>query len=496
MKRFRARIGPPDRTFPVYETVTNLLSSLSIPVRPCLGSRRSGPALCLGPGGKDTGLASRLQRALARAHPVAFTAVAGLAGFFAYFSMYAFRKPFSAATFVDVPGWHFVLDYKIALVLAQVAGYALSKLIGVKVISEIRPARRGGAILGLIGVAWLALVAFALIPPPWNIACLFVNGLPLGMIWGLVFGYMEGRRVSEALGAILCASFILSSGVVKSVGAWLIHTGQVGVFWMPAAAGALFMPLLALSVWVLGQLPPPDARDEAERVRRAPMTGAERGAFLRLYAPGLALLVFAYVLLTALRDFRDNFAAEIWTRLGYGGEAGIFSATELPVAIIALGAMAAVIVVRDNRRALLVIHALVAGGFLLLGLATLAFQARLISPVAWMILAGAGLYAAYTPFNAVLFDRLVAFSGRVATAGFLIYVADASGYLGSVGLLLWRNFGVASLDWLQVFILSAYVTSLAGAAATVLAAIYFARQTDPAKASGTAGLAARRPAQA
>ena len=417
-----------------------------------------------------------LRARLARANPVVFTAVAGLAGFCAYFSMYAFRKPFTAATYEAVPGWHFALDYKIALVLAQVAGYALSKLIGVKVISEIAPVRRGAAILGLIGVSWLALVAFALIPAPWNVACLFVNGLPLGMIWGLVFAYMEGRRVSEVLGAMLCASFILSSGVVKSVGAWLMQSAHVDRLWMPAAAGAMFAPLLVVSVWVLGQLPPPDARDEAERIRRAPMTGKERSAFLKAYAPGIVLLVVSYILLTAFRDFRDNFAAEIWTGLGYGGEAGIFSASELPVAAIALGAMAAVIVVRDNLRALMVIHALIAVGFLLLGVSTLAFQDHLISPVAWMILAGAGLYTAYTPFNAVLFDRLVAFSGRVATAGFLIYVADASGYLGSVALLLWRNFGQVSLNWVQFFTLSAYATSVVGVVATVLAAIYFLRR--------------------
>ena len=414
-----------------------------------------------------------VRRALARANPVVFTAVAGLAGFSAYFSMYAFRKPFAAATFEFVPGWHFVLNYKIALVLAQVAGYALSKLIGVKVISEIEPGRRGGAIIALIGISWLALVAFAIIPAPWNVACLFANGLPLGMIWGLVFGYMEGRRVSEVLGAILCASFIVSSGVVKSVGSWLTHSVNVSEFWMPAAAGALFMPLLLLSVWVLGQLPPPSERDEAERVRRAPMTGAERGAFLRTYAPGIILLVVAYILLTALRDFRDNFAAEIWTALGYGGEAQIFSTAELPVAVIALAAMGAVIIVCDNLRALMVIHGLIAAGFVLLGISTLAWQAHLISPDVWMILAGAGLYTAYIPFNAVLFDRLVAFSGRIATAGFLIYVADASGYMGSVALLLWRNFGAVYLDWLQFFVMSAYATSVIGLGMTALAAIYF-----------------------
>lgn len=414
--------------------------------------------------------------ALAKANPIVFASVTGLAGFATYFSMYAFRKPFAAATFDAVPGWPFVLDYKIALVMAQLVGYALSKVIGVKVVSEISPGRRGMAILALIGAAWLALVAFALIPPPWNVAAMFFNGLPLGMIWGLVFGYMEGRRVSEVLSAILCASFIVSSGIVKSLGAWLMGSLHVDRFWMPAAAGAVVFPLLFVSVWLLGQIPPPSPDDEAQRVRRAPMSRDERKAFLGRYWPGITLLVAAYVLTTAFRDFRDNFAAEVWTALGYGKEASVFSASELPVAVISLVALAAVMAVQNNRRALMVVHGLIVAGFLLLGGCTWAFQAHLIAPLPWMILVGAGLYLVYTPFNAVLFDRLIAFSGHVATAGFLIYVADAYGYVGSVALLVWRNFGALQVDWLQFFILFAYATSIVGATLSALAAVYFARQ--------------------
>src|SRR5690606_30871893 len=199
----------------------------------------------------------RVRLWLERANPVAFVLFAGLAGFCAYFSMYAFRKPFTAATFDDVAGWEFALDYKIALVVAQVVGYALSKLAGVKVISETRPERRAAAILLLIGASWLALVLFAFVPAPWNVAALVLNGLPLGLIWGLVFGFMEGRRTGEVLGAILCASFILSSGVVKSIGKALMEQFSVSAFWMPAATGLVFMPLLAVSVLALAALPPP-----------------------------------------------------------------------------------------------------------------------------------------------------------------------------------------------------------------------------------------------
>jgi len=92
--------------------------------------------------------------------------------------MYAFRKRFSVATLAVVPGWTFALDYKIALVIAQVIGYATWKLIGIKVISELQPVKRAPAIVALNLLAWLALLLFALIPAPWNVAAMFLNGLP------------------------------------------------------------------------------------------------------------------------------------------------------------------------------------------------------------------------------------------------------------------------------------------------------------------------------
>jgi hypothetical protein len=429
---------------------------------------------------------SKLTKTLEHANPVLFTAFAGLAGFAAYFSMYAFRKPFSVAIFGAVPGWHFLLDYKIALVLAQVAGYALSKLMGVKLIAEFQPAKRAGAIFKLIGLSWVALLLFAVVPAPWNVFAMFLNGLPLGMIWGLVFGFMEGRRTSEVLGAILCASFIVSSGAVKSVGKLLMDAWHVSPFWMPAATGLIFFPLLAVSVWGLSILPPPSAADETARVRRAPMDAAARASFLSRYGTGLALLVISYVMTTAIRDFRDNFAAELWTALGFGREAAVYTASELPVAVLALTVLGVIIVVRDNVRALLVIHGVVVAGLALLGLSTLAFHAGLLSPLAWMILSGAGLYMAYVPFNAMLFDRLIAVSGTVGTAGFLIYIADASGYLGSCALLVWRNFGLVQLNWLQVFTAAAYATSILGSALVILSgAFFYAKQRQARALSST-----------
>jgi Family of unknown function (DUF5690) len=410
---------------------------------------------------------------LERGHPAFLILFGGAAAFCAYFSMYAFRKPFSAATYDNVTGWDFLLDFKIALVIAQVLGYAISKFIGIKIISELGKEKRGLAILGLIGLSWIALVLFAVLPTPWNVAALFLNGLPLGLIWGLVFSYLEGRRTTEALGAILCVSFIVSSGAVKSLGALFMEQLAVGPFWMPAVTGFAFFPLLFVSVWGLSLLPDPSAEDVAARVKRVPMNSAQRRNFMETYGLGLVLLIAGYVFLTAFRDLRDNFAAEIWRGLGQSNGAALFTLSELPVALVALTVLASFMGIKNNRTALLVVHGLVGFGFASIGLSTLAFEAQMIGPVAWMIIVGAGLYSAYTPFNTVLFDRLVAATGQMATAGFLIYLADAAGYIGSVGLLLAKNFATLNLDWVAFFKLAAYAVSVVGTLGIIGSALYF-----------------------
>ena len=116
----------------------------------------------------------------------------------------------------------------------------------------------------MIAISQFSLLLFGLVPPPYNFVCLFLNGLPLGMVFGLVLCFLEGRRVTEALNAGLCASFILADGVTKSVGAYLLQAG-VTQFWMPFAAGLFFIPALLLCVWMLTQIPPPGPSDVAQR---------------------------------------------------------------------------------------------------------------------------------------------------------------------------------------------------------------------------------------
>jgi hypothetical protein len=418
---------------------------------------------------------SGLTRWIAGLPPAVFSIYAIAAAFTTYFCMYAFRKPFAAGTFdmevdlVFLPPMHL----KILFIISQVLGYCTSKFIGIKVISELNPAKRAVAILLTIGVAELALLLFAVVPAPWNAVCLVLNGLPLGMVWGLVFGFLEGRRVTEVLGAGLSVSYIVASGVVKGVGKSLIDSG-ISEWWMPFLTGLVFFPLLILSVFLLSRLPPPTPEDEALRVRREPMDGKARTAFVRRFFPGLFFLTFLYIFLTAYRDFRDNFAVEIWAAIGFDGAEQLATA-ETKIAFLVVIALGFVMLVRNNRVALLVIHVVMLIGTALIGLSTMAWQAELIAPDTWMIAVGFGLYLAYVPYGCILFDRLIAAVGVTATAGFMIYVTDAFGYAGSVGLLLWKNFGEPDLSWLDFFVKFSYAASVLCSVCFVISMFYFAR---------------------
>ncbi len=396
-------------------------------------------------------------RRLSASSPAVFIAVAGVFSFVAYCGVYAFRKPFTAGTYEGQELWG--IQFKIVLVTAQVAGYALSKFIGIRVISGMTAKRRPQYLLGLVAVAGLSLLGFAITPFPWNAGWMFINGIPLGMAWGLIFSYLEGRRVTEALAAILCINFIVSSGFVKTCGKWLLNTTSVGEFWMPFLVGLIFLPALLICIWVLEHLPPPSEADIAQRAPRAGMSGADcKNLFFR-YAPGLTLLILAYLVLTIVRDVRDNFAVEIWDELGFKGQAAILTTAELPVALFSLLSVGALMFVKDNFRALWLNHGLAILGALLLFGGTFLFQKNMISPIMWMISSGFGLFLPYILFNGVLFDRLMASFREQGNVGFLIYMADSIGYLGSVGILFWRNFGAGNMSWLAFYTKLCYLGS-------------------------------------
>ncbi len=397
---------------------------------------------------------------------------AALVTFLAYATVYAFRKPFTVGGFEQQPmvlGIH----YKDALVISQVLGYMMSKFYGIRFISELKKHGRGRVILLLVAVSWMALLLFAWVPAPWNVIFLFINGFPLGMIWGVIFSYVEGRKATDFIGAALAVSFIFSSGFVKSVAKWLLIDFHITDQWLPFATGLVFLIPLLLFVFLLERIPPPSESDIQLRVSRQPMDRQKRKQFFSKFSTGIILLILIYVFLTLFRDIRDNYAADIWKELGYGNQPSVFTATEVPITIAVLALISSMMLIRNNRQAFVVTHWIIVAGFLIAGVSSLLFVSKLLPAFEWMTWVGMGLYMGYIPFNCILFDRMIATFRQTGNVGFLMYLADSFGYLASVAVIVSKTIFNPDLSWTAVYSNGVILLSVAGIAATVWALGYF-----------------------
>lgn len=415
-----------------------------------------------------------LQRLLANSK-LFFIAWCMIAAFGTYFCMYAFRKPFTAGTYSGLSLWD--IHYKSFLIISQVLGYMLSKFIGIKIISELKSSQRKRLIICLILFAEISLLFFGLVSHPYSFIFLFLNGLPLGIIWGIVFSYLEGRRFTEVLAMGLSVSLIVSSGILKTV-YFEIHDWFPGVteFWMPALVGALFFPLFLLFVWMLSVIPQPTETDILLRAERVPMTKDDKKNVVKEFGFGIICFVIIYSLLLTMRDFRDNFSVEIWKEIGGVWDKTIFSKTELITGLIVLCAIGSLSMIRNNIKGFWAVLWLIALGILLSGGSTLLFQLELLHPFWWIVFIGMGMFLAYIPIQVALFERLIAIFKIKANAGFFIYICDAIGYLGSVALLLYKEFFMKDLSWANVMIWFSYFLTGACLVFLILAAIFFNRK--------------------
>ncbi len=406
-----------------------------------------------------------------------FVIYVSFSSFVVYSCMYGFRKPFTSASFNEIT--LFGISYKVVLVISQVIGYMLSKFYGIRFIAMMQPSRRAGFIVRLVLVAWGSLLLFALVPAPYNFIFMFINGLPLGMVWGLVFGFLEGRRVTELMGAILATSFIFASGLAKTVGKWLMLSVGISEWWMPFAAGAIFLVPLLISTWLLNQTPSCSLTSERTSqpygLSRLPMEKRERMAFLKRFGLALAPAIIAYGMLTILRDFTEDFANELWTETGYRNSADIFARTSTVTSLVVLAVIAGFFLIRDNYKAFRMNNVIIIGGFILAAGATVLYHLHLVSPVAWIVTASSGLYLGYVPYNCFYFERMLAAFKVPGNVGFLIYVADAFGYLGTVVVLLVKEFVKIKYTWVDFFTGMFYVSALAGIALVLWSSILYAR---------------------
>jgi hypothetical protein len=378
-------------------------------------------------------------------NPTLFTLAASLAAFICYSCMYGFRKPFTVGNYSEI--LFLGIPYKVCLVIAQVIGYMISKIVGIKFISSLPSKNRAVIIIICILIAWLSLLFFAITPAPYNLVFIFINGLPLGLLFGLVFSFLEGRKTTEILAAFLVSSFIFASGFAKTVGKFILLNFSFHENWMPFLAGAFYIVPLCISVYILHNLPAPNATDITQRSVRDTMSKLDRRNFLKLFKWMIIPIVIVYTVLTISRDFIEDFANEFWIENGYQNIASVFTNISILVSILILIVFAASFLIKKNKTALSYLYVLIFVGLSFMCIATLLFTFHHISAFYWMLFTSTGLYMAYLPFNGLFFDRFIAVFKIKANVGFIMYVADSFGYLGTVLLLLLKSFFHFTFTW-------------------------------------------------
>lgn len=382
--------------------------------------------------------------------------------FCAYACVYAYRKPFTAASYVGISFGG--ISYQTLLIISQVIGYMLSKFFGISLIAGMQRTSRWKPVSWLVGAAWFSLLLFAVLPDWAGMICFLLNGFVLGFLWGIIFSYVEGRRSTDFVGAVMAVSFIFAGGFTRSVATWLMVEAGIDEKWMPFATGAVFALPLVLFVYLLERFPPPDHIDQLDRTERISMTRSDRKKMLKLFGTGILLVTVTYVFLTIMRDIRDNYMANMWRELGYASQYGIFTRTETITSLIVLAIMGSLVLIRKNILAFRVVHGVILVGFLVAGLSSLLFMRGNLDGAIWMQLCGLGLYMGYIPFNCIFFERMIASFRISANVGFLMYIADSFGYLGSVTVMLVKETLKVDLNWSSFYAGWVVIVSVAGVA--------------------------------
>lgn len=366
----------------------------------------------------------------------------------AYFLVYALRKAFTASTFDGLTLWG--SDYKIVISICQILGYLLSKYCGIKIVSELKRKHRLPAIILSASGAELSLVLFGIIPYPFNFLCLFFNGLSLGCMWGFLFSYIEGRRLTDILAGFLGVSMVISSGAAKSFGLYVLSF-QVSPFWMPAIIGGIATPLLVGISFLLDKLPEPSDKEKKEKMERKPLDKTQRKTLLRKYSLFLVPLLTVNILYTVLRDIKEDFLVDIIKHTDIHLSPFLFVRIDSVATILLLIVLSSMIMVRNNRRSLAVLLMLMFAGSLVVFLSALFFESLRASPVVWLFLQSMGIYTAYLAFQTVFFDRFIACFKIEGNVGFFIYTSDFLGYLASCLFLFGKSALNIRVNWFEYY---------------------------------------------
>lgn len=372
----------------------------------------------------------------------------GFICFAVYTCMYAIRKPFTGFIFHEQLGG---INIKNWLVLSQLAGYLMSKFFGISFIGNLNKEKRVTYLHLCLITASLPLFFLNITPHYIWPLLFFINGFPLGLVWGIVFSYAEGRNFTELIGSILACTFIFSSGFVKFLAINIqthLHLNIQLTLGLIALGANITAFLLS---YFLKTMPPPDAEDELRNTKRKSLSKEERKAAFLANASIVVPAIIMYSIFTILRDIRDNFTAEI-LQGDHIYSANSIASIETILSLFLILSIPFLTVIKNHYKAILTIFMVCFIGSVLNIACTLLYHSQLCSGVTFFLFSGLGLYCGYILINISLMDRIIGFTKTQANAGFLMYTADAAGYIASFCIMLFLIFGNFShINWHEIF---------------------------------------------
>lgn len=376
------------------------------------------------------------------------------------------------------------LSAKSILVLAFTAGYAIGKVPAFLAVSKLPPWKRLRILLGIVLFSFVTIVCFFKCASiVLQSILVFVGAVPLSSIFGVMTQYLEGRHATDKLNIGLSLVMLLGGGIARSVAAGMHQALNNQWDDVPVLVAAVYLPVCLVSLVVLDTTPPPTKTEAELQQERRPLSMRSGLRFFRKFWPGLSLVFLGYAAASAVRNFREYFAADIYQQALHKGHHHILNKTttdhveaweylvlELPAALITSIAIYSISFVQSNRKALFMISAFVTCGGVICMVSTLCYTQGWFgkmpsngtsshsfgpsnhvghdhivpSPTAgyvWILAIGVGTYLMYLPGGFLMFDRLIAASRVDISAAFLIYASDIFGQFATFGITFLKEFG-------------------------------------------------------
>jgi hypothetical protein len=255
-----------------------------------------------------------------------------------------------------------------------------------------------------------------------------------------------------------------------------IEYWKVPEIYTPVIAGLLYVPLLLLAVWMLTKIPAPAPEEIASRGVRIPLNGKERIALFMKFFTGLVAITVLNLLLTILRDLKDNYGVEILRTVKPSFKPAIFTQMETSAAVIVLILLLFLTGFKNHFKSIIAHHIAIGCGLLIILLSSLFLRLHILDPVFNLVFYTIGLYVCYNTLQCLFLDRFMAAFKVKGNIGFFFYFMDSIGYLGSCFIIVNKEIFSPKLNWLNYFLRVSFVLGCIGLISIIVSWIYFSRK--------------------